>query len=289
MDPSFRSFADDCPDAIVVTDAQGTIEYVNRAFEAMTGYSSAEVLGRTPALLKSGMHEADFYRRLWATLLAGGEFRAVFTNRRKTGELYHEDKIVRPLLGALGWEGFVSFGRDATERAAETAKLRHAATHDSLTDLPNRNLFLDRLGQALRQAARRNEELTVAIVDVDNFRDVNTRYGHLGGDAVLQTVASRTAGCVRDSDTVARIGGDEFAVILTGAGEHSAAAALEKVVAANSEPVALDDQAIRITVSVGASSYPRDALRDDELRKHADQAMYEAKGSGGNRLRFYGS
>ena len=271
----------------MVTDAWGKIEYVNRALEAMSGYSGAELLGGTPALLKSGAHEADFYRRLWATLLAGGEFRAVFTNRRKTGELYQEDKIIRPLHGAGGWEGFVSFGRDATERAEETAKLRHAATHDSLTDLPNRNLFLDRLGQALRQAARRNEELTVAIVDLDNFREVNSRYGHLAGDIVLQAVASRTAACVRDSDTVARIGGDEFALVLPGAGEHSAAPALEKVVAANSEPIALDDRAIRITVSAGASSYPRDALRENELREHADQAMYDAKKSGGNRLKFY--
>lgn len=288
IDPGFRRFAAECPDAVLVTDPQGIIKYVNPVFERMTGYGMSELLGRTPAMLKSGAHEADFYRRLWATILAGGEFRAIFTNRRKDGAPYFEEKIIRPLFDKAGHiEHFVSFGRDATERALELKQLSHAATHDSLTDLPNRRLFLDRLGQALHQAVRRNEEFSVAIFDIDRFRDINNRFGHPAGDAVLQAVTARTRRWVREADTVARVGGDEFALILTGAGEHAAARVLAKVVAANAAPIQFEGKSVQTSISVGACCYPRDALREEELRNRADEAMYEAKRTGGNRFAFY--
>jgi diguanylate cyclase (GGDEF)-like protein/PAS domain S-box-containing protein len=288
MDPDFRRAIEQCPDAVLVTDRAGRIVYANPVFERMTGYAGDALAGKTPALLKSGLHEADFYRGLWAALLAGQEFRALFANRRKNGELYYEDKIIRPLLDQRGQaKHFVSYGRDATERAREFQKLTHAATHDSLTDLPNRGLFLDRLGQALRQAARRAEPVTVAILDIDRFRDTNNRYGHLAGDAVLQAVAARTRACVREADTVARIGGDEFAILLVGAGEADAAAVLAKVVAANAAPLMHDGTELRATVSVGAAGFPDDARESEALRKHADAAMYAAKAAGGNRHARY--
>jgi diguanylate cyclase (GGDEF)-like protein/PAS domain S-box-containing protein len=288
VEPAFRRYVEQCPDAVLVTDLAGRIVYANPAFERMTGYASSELVGRTPAMLKSGMHEADFYRELWSALLAGREFRALFANRRKSGDPYYEDKIIRPLFDADGRAThFVSFGRDATERAREFDRLMHAATHDSLTDLPNRSLFLDRLGQALRHAARRGEQLTLAILDIDRFRDTNNRYGHMAGDAVLQAAAARTRGCVREADTVARIGGDELAVILLDATEAQAAPVLAKVVAANAAPVPYDGADIHATVSVGASGYPRDAQEADALRKQADSAMYAAKAAGGNRYLFY--
>ena len=288
MDPDFRRAMDQCPDAVLVTDAAGTIVYANPVFERMTGYSVDAVAGRTPALLKSGLHEADFYRALWSALLAGQEFRALFANRRKAGELYYEDKIIRPLLDAEGRvTHYVSYGRDATERAREFQKLTHAATHDSLTDLPNRGLFLDRLGQALRQATRRGEPLTVAILDIDRFRDTNNRYGHLAGDAVLQAVAARTRACVREADTVARIGGDEIAILLVGAAEMDAESVLAKVVAANAAPLQHDGVELRATVSIGAAGFPDDAKEGEALRKYADAAMYTTKAAGGNRCARY--
>jgi diguanylate cyclase (GGDEF)-like protein/PAS domain S-box-containing protein len=288
MEPAFRRYVEQCPDAVLVTDLAGRIAYANPAFERMTGYALDELVGRTPALLKSGVHEADFYRALWSALLAGREFRAVFANRRRNGEPYFEDKIIRPLLDERGAAThFVSYGRDATERAREFERLTHAATHDSLTDLPNRSLFLDRLGQALRHAARRGERCTLALLDIDRFRDTNNRYGHLAGDAMLRVVAARTCACVREADTVARIGGDEIAIILVGAGEADAAGVLAKIVAANAAPLAHDGAELRATVSVGAAGYPDDARERETLRKHADAAMYAAKAAGGNRYAFY--
>jgi diguanylate cyclase (GGDEF)-like protein/PAS domain S-box-containing protein len=278
MDRSFRHYLEQCPDGVLATDREGRIQYANPAYERLTGYAAAELVGRTPALLKSGMHEADFYRRLWRALLAGEEFRAVFCNRRKSGEIYYEDKIIRPVVG-----GFVSFGRDVTARSLEIEKLAYAATHDSLTGLPNRSLFLDRLQQALRHAARRGEELTVAIMDLDRFRDTNNRFGHLAGDALLQAIAQRTLGCVRESDTVARIGGDEFALVLVDAAGAAAGRVLQEIVDTNAAPVQFEGRELAASVSLGACAYPREASGPVELHELADLRMYEAKRAGGNR------
>ncbi|HEY6864784.1 MAG TPA: diguanylate cyclase [Burkholderiales bacterium] len=276
------------PDPVLVTDPDGTIRYVNPAFERVTGYGRGEALGRTPAMLKSGIHEPDFYRGLWQQLLAGKPFRAVFVNRRKGGELFHAENVIWPLIDADGRiAAIVCESRDVSERVRSIEKLAHAATHDPLTDLPNRTLFLDRLGQALRQATRRNETVAVAIMDIDRFRDTNNIFGHPAGDAVLRAVARRTEAYVREADTVARIGGDELALLLPGADDH-AAAVLEKVRAANAVPVEFDERSIGVSVSIGACNFPTDGRDVEDLHKRADVAMYEAKRSGGNRVRFYG-
>ena len=278
------------PDAVMLTSAAGRIEYVNRAFERMTGYRSAEVIGRTPALFKSGSHDAGFYRRLWRALRDGRDYRGVFVNRRKDGSLFHEEESIRALRGTDGRIAyFLCTARDVSARAGEMARLRHSATHDPLTGLPNRALFADRLGQALREAHRRKEAFAVAMLDLDAFKAINTRFGHLAGDAVLKAVATRTLGCVRAIDTVARIGGDELALVLPLMRSRDACAGvLEKIRAANAAPLRYARRKVPVSVSIGTSFYPWDARSELGLRKRADAALFAAKKAGGNGWRFAG-
>ena len=279
------------PDALMLTDAAGVIEYVNPAFERLTGYQAAEVVGRTPAVLKSGKHDGRLYRRLWACLRQGETFRGVFINRRKNGRLFHEEEMIRPLRGADGGIAyFLSVGRDISARVRQLHKLERLATHDALTGLPNRTLFADRLEQALREAQRRGEYVALAIMDVDKFKRINTRFGHAGGDAALKAVAERTRRCLRAIDTVARIGGDEFALLLPGVRSRAdAGKVLEKVRAANAAELRRGGVRIGVSVSIGASLYPPDGRTDATLRRRADAAMYAAKRAGGNRWRFAGT
>lgn len=282
------ALAEQWPDALVVTDAKGVIEYVNPAFEHLTGYRAREVLGGTPAIVKSGKHDAAFYRRLWSRLRRGRPFRGVFINRRKNGELFHEEEIIRPLRDAQGRVShFLCAGRDVSALMHELGRLERLATHDPLTGLPNRTLYADRLAQALRQAARQGESLVVALLDLDDFKRINTGHGHLAGDAVLRAVARRTRGCMRAIDTVARVGGDEFALVLPVArARRSAATVLEKVRAANAAPVRYGRSRIPMSISIGASLYPRDGRTAAALTRRADAALYRAKRAGGNRYRF---
>lgn len=282
------SWLEQRPDPLFVTDTAGTISYVNPAFEALTGFSRGEAVGRKPSILKSGRQDGEFYRGLWRNLLDGQAFRGVFVNRRREGALFHSENSIWPVFDEhRRVVGFVCEMRDISERVLEREKLAHAATHDPLTDLPNRSLFLDRLELALRHAARREEGVAVAILDIDRFRDTNTRYGHAAGDALLQAVAKRTLSCVREGDTVARVGGDELALILPDVSGHGAAEpVLEKVRSTNAVPVRYEDRLIRITVSIGAAIYPPDGQDAETLRKHADRAMYAAKRAGGNAIRF---
>ena len=272
------------PDALLLADARGTIEYVNPAFERLTGYRQSEALGRTPALLKSGRHDAAFYRRFWSRLRRGLPYRGIFVNRARDGSLFHEEELIRPLRGANGRiSHFLCAGRDVSALVQEMQELQRLATHDALTGLPNRTLFRDRLAQALREAERRGERVMVAMLDLDAFKRINTQYGHLAGDAVLRAVARRTQRAVRAVDTVARVGGDELALVLPGVRSRRAAAnLLEKIRAANAMIVRYGSHRMPVSVSIGASVYPDDG----QLLRRADGAMYAAKAAGGNCWRF---
>lgn len=285
-----RIVFDNSLEGITVTDAQARIKMVNRAFTETTGYSADEVIGLTPAVLKSGKQGADFYGNLWASLKEKGEWRGEIWNRRKNGSIYPEWLNISAVTNRHGKvEYYVAVFSDITERKEHEARITHQAFHDSLTGLPNRILFRDRLEQALTQAKRR-KCLTPAVMflDLDRFKQINDTLGHDAGDTLLKEVANRLRACVRESDTVARLGGDEFTVLLMDTTQEAAAHMVAtKILDSMKEPVLLSGQPTVISTSIGISIYSKDGMDVDTLMKHADAAMYQAKASGRAGMCFF--
>jgi len=281
---AFGLMMDRSSDAAILTALDGRILHVNRAFEEMTGYMREEAVGRTPALLKSGRQLREFYESLWKTLRAGRQFTGVLVNRRKTGELFHEEKSIWPLINAQGGvTHYVSTGRDVSRRVASMEHLVHTATHDGLTDLPNRVLFMDRLEQELRHARRSGERLLVALLDVDRFKTVNDSLGHQTGDALLREIAVRLRRSVREQDTVARLGGDEFAMVLPGViNAQGAERILTNVTESFTSPIAVNHFMLQTSVSLGACLWAGPPWEQGLLFALADQALYRVKRGGGD-------
>jgi diguanylate cyclase (GGDEF)-like protein/PAS domain S-box-containing protein len=276
-------------DSVIITNLKGTIEYVNPAFEKATGFRREEALGQTPRIVKSGNHDTAFYQRLWGTILRGEVFRAVLANRRKDGSLYYEEKTITPLKNDKGEiTHFVSTGKDVTERMEAQQRLDRLAYYDSLTGLPNRNLFRDRLRHALGRAQRGTLLVAVLVLDLDNFKTINDSLGHDVGDQLLRAVAQRLGDYVRAEDTAARLGGDEFVIVLESvACADDASAVAQKLIDALTRPFALGDHEVFVSASIGIALYPHDDRDADNLLKHADTAMYRAKEQGRNAYRFY--
>jgi len=399
-------------DSVLITDPKGFIEYVNPAFERMTGYSRAEAIDGKPSLIKSGRHDQAFYHGIWETVTKGDIFRGTLINRKKNGELFYEEKVITPLKDEQGHvTHLVSTGRDITERvkaeearaqlaaileattdlvaifdldgclnylnnagyrllgldpavdlskfclselfperikqqlqseawpiayrtgswSGETAlrrmdeievpvsqvllvhrnaageveylstiardiserkrfeaELQHQATHDILTGLPNRILLMDRLSSEMERARHANNFVAVLFLDLDNFKRINDSMGHAVGDALLQQIAGRLQTALRPNDTIARHGGDEFAII---AGDltrsESVLAVLRKIYAAFERPMSLGAQEAYITFCTGIAIYPHDGANVEELLRNAGTAMYRAVGAGHNQYRFY--
>ncbi|WP_148665342.1 EAL domain-containing protein [Sulfurifustis variabilis] len=276
-------------DAVIITNRDGVIEYTNSAFERTTGYARQEAIGRKPSLVKSGMHDADFYARMWRSILAGQVYRDVFVNRRKNGEIYYEEKTITPLKDAHGEiTHFISTGKDITDRMEAQERLHYLAHHDALTGLPNRVLFLDRLHQALLRARRHEQLVGVMFLDLDRFKYINDTLGHHVGDAFLQSMATRLQACIRQGDTVARLGGDEFAVLLEEiAHAEDVSAVAGKILAAFAQSFDVRGHELFITASIGISLYPGDGTDAPTLLKNADAAMYRAKDLGKNNYQYY--
>ena len=276
-------------DSVMITDRTGVIEYVNLGFEKTTGYGRDEAVGNKPGLLKSGKQGAGFYKKLWDTILAGEVFSDVFVNRRKDGSFYYEEKTITPLKDATGEIAhFVATGKDVSERMQAQERLQHMAQHDALTELPNRVLFVDRLKQALARARWHERLVAVLFVDMDRFKTINDTLGHEVGDQLLQALAGRLAAGVRDGDTVARFGGDEFVILLDDvSSEKDIGAVAQKVLEALAPPFVIDNQSLYVTASIGVSLYPNDGEDSGTLLKNADIAMYRAKDLGKNTYQFY--
>lgn len=399
-------------DSVFITGPDGRIEYVNPAFEALTGYVADEVKGRTPAILRSGQHADSCYQQLWETIVRGEVFRGTLINLRKNGELFHEEKVITPLTDVQGrithyvstgrditarvqaeeartrlaavleatpdlvailepsgclrylngagqrmlglrdgekiegrclkdlfpeamaqqllvdiipavqrdgtWSGesvmtvaegeempvsqvvlahhdasgeieFLSIiARDISERKRFEEKLHHQATHDNLTDLPNRFFLVDRFNTTLEHARRNGSCVAVMFLDMDNFKRVNDSLGHAAGDSLIQQVAQRLRGCLRPNDTVARLGGDEFTIVVGDlAHAENALVVVRKLREVFERPVITCSHEVYVTFSTGIALYPHDGDQVEDLLRHADSAMYQAKASASNQYRFY--
>jgi len=276
-------------EAIMITDAQGVIKRVNSAFTAITGYSPAEAIGRKPALLQSDRQDDAFYKALWQSLLTKGHWEGEIWNRRKNGEVF---PVWETISAVRNTEGeiveFVALFADITQKKRSEEEIAYRANYDALTGLPNRNLLTERLGQAMKQARREGARVAVMFVDLDFFKQVNDTLGHAMGDRLLQAVAERMRQCVRETDTIARQGGDEFVVLLAGI-EDSAAAGLvaDKILGQLCAPFVIDGNEIHIGASIGITLFPDDGRDIETLFRNADLAMYRAKDAGRNNAQFF--
>jgi diguanylate cyclase (GGDEF)-like protein/PAS domain S-box-containing protein len=276
-------------DGIVVTDIEGVIQMVNPSFLRTTGYGLEEVLGFTPRILRSGYHEDTFYRGIWEALAQSEEWSGEIWNKRKNGELYPEWLSISSIHNDRGQVIMYSaVCRDLSERLAYEDKIKHQAFHDGLTGLPNRLLFQDRLDQALALAKTKDTSVGVFFLDIDNFKKINDTLGHDIGDLLLQAVAQRLFLTIRSVDTVARMGGDEFTIILAHMDQKEEAIFLAtKVLEVINTPFVFDEHTITITTSIGISLYPLHGQDRQTLMKQADIAMYVSKKSGKNKYCFY--
>jgi diguanylate cyclase (GGDEF)-like protein/PAS domain S-box-containing protein len=276
-------------EGVLVTDHDNLIVAVNPAFTTITGYSAEEVLGKNPRILSSGRHGKEFYTQMWQTLSATGGWRGEISDRRKNGEIYIEGlsiKLVRDEEGRI--THYVGIFSDISERKAAEARIRHMAHHDALTNLPNRSLFSDRLGQGLAQARRDKTRLAVMFLDLDKFKPVNDTYGHAVGDQLLKEVATRLQKCMRESDTVSRIGGDEFVVLLpTIEADQDAMRVAEKMLKVLSQPFEIAGHSLHISGSIGIAVFPEHGGDEISLSHCADTAMYHAKSGGHNNAKIY--
>lgn len=280
---------DAASEAIMVTDLDGVITMVNPAFYEITGYRPEEVLGQSPKVLNSGHHDEAFYQQMFADLKENDRWEGEIWNRRKSGEVYPQWQTIAMVRDEDGEPlEFIALFSDITKRKEKEDEMRFRANYDALTCLPNRSLFSERLAQAINLASRDNKMLALLYLDLDGFKPVNDQYGHLAGDNVLQEVALRLKATIRESDCVARIGGDEFVLFLTGLDhKNDAAIVASKIIESVGNPIVIEGHVVSLGVSVGIALYPSQSQSPEKLVKFADLAMYQAKKAGKNCYRIY--
>nr|WP_272977240.1 EAL domain-containing protein [Pelovirga terrestris] len=267
------------PAAVIITDLDGAIEYVNPKFTDITGYSLSEALGENPRMLQSGLVDRELYRQLWAHLLAGEEWQGDFINKHKKGHLFWERAHISPMRDKGGEiTHYIAVKEDITTQKNYEKELEYRATHDELTGLSNRALLKDRLDQAIGHARRSKTQVAVIMLDLDRFKIINDNVGHAQGDKLLKLVGKRLRDAVRQVDTVARFGGDEFVVLLEDIrSPETAAQVAAKILRALSQPYELAGRSFTLTASLGLSLFPQDGDNSDTLIRNADVAMYQSK------------
>lgn len=276
---------------VIVTDPCTRMLAVNDAYCSITGYSADELLQQPVHVLNSGRHTAEFFESFWARLNAWGSWSGEFLNRRKSGHVYPEWKTVRAIQDLEGNTLFyAAVVRDISEDSTSIEQLSRLAYFDALTGLPNRRLLNDRITQATKIADRDGAPLSLLFIDLDGFKPINDQLGHDVGDLVLQQVALRLPAALRSGDTVARVGGDEFIMLLPGIGTAEAVGGLvDKLLSALAQPIVIGPHRLTIGASVGCARYPADGQDADALIRNADAAMYQSKRRGGHRLSCFAS
>jgi len=271
-------------EGILIADARRIIRSVNPAFEKSSGYTADEVVGRSTAILKSGHHGKSFYREIWDTLNKVGQWNGEIWNRHKSGEISPEWLSISAVKDVRrSVSNYVGVFSNAHTQGYILDRLHYLAYYDGLTGLPNRRLFLDRLNMSISHARRDKHMLAVMFVDLDQFKQINDTRGHKVGDGLLMGVTERMKSCLRDGDTLARLAGDEFTVIIPILPHPDAATNVaEKFMACYAEPFTIDGHELRITASIGIGIYPNDGEDADSLLHRADIAMYQVKESGKN-------
>jgi diguanylate cyclase (GGDEF)-like protein/PAS domain S-box-containing protein len=286
---AFKNSALDQHAIISMTDTDGVITYVNNNFIKISGYTEKELIGSTHNLVKSNKHTHDFYKNMWQTCLQGNIWQGEMCNKTKSGVEFWVNSTIVPFLNIQGKpERFLSIKTDITKQKTAQEQLRHMANHDALTGLPTRRLCLENLTKALSAAKRDQNMVGVMFIDLDGFKLINDTWGHDAGDLLLIGVSDRLLKCTREMDTVARIGGDEFIIILSRASHRDNVTTVAKnIIDTLMVPFNLNDKTAQIGASIGIALYPDNGHDADELIKCADELMYKVKQKGKNNFSFF--
>ncbi|WP_084314894.1 putative bifunctional diguanylate cyclase/phosphodiesterase [Pseudomonas jinjuensis] len=275
-------------EGLLVTDSRGSIVHTNPSFTRITGYSAEEVRGQNPSLLKSGRQDPGFYREMWQSLESTDAWSGEIWNRRKSGEVYPQWQHIRAVRNEQGQlTHYVAVFSDLSNIKHSQHELDFLAHHDPLTGLPNRLLLRERIEQALSRAEREKGSGALLLLDLDHFKHINDSLGHTVGDQLIKAVGERLQGCLDGQYTLARLGADEFAVILESQQQYHASSLAQRLLEAMHAPFEINGQTIYVSASLGVSLYPEDAGDVDGLMQHADAALFQAKASGRNLYAFY--
>ncbi|MBF0357650.1 MAG: EAL domain-containing protein [Magnetococcales bacterium] len=278
-------------EGVFISDSQNKIISVNQSLCKLYGYDSAEMLGQRPSIFKSDRQDKEFYTELWQTLVDKDEWTGEMWNRRKNGETFPVKTTIQAVRNKFGEvSNFVCIYKDLSDIKQRDEELVYSTTHDVLTSLPNRQLFLDRLRQAIRQAHREDSRVSVSVLNIDLFKKINDSLGHTHGDELLKMIAQRLKNSVRQEDTVSRLGGDEFSIIHPNAGNVEAVALMmQRIFDGFAKPFYLAGKEFYITLSTGITLYPEDGMDPDKMLRNADLAMNRAKDVGRSNFQFFTS